>query len=103
MFGAVFGRWWRVTLLASALGWPLLLVVTGAMSIEPALLGASALAVLNTGAGVLIHRGILHAGRTLWRGAGPPIRLRGLPSRPTGPAMDGREGSAPGTRRPGPS
>src|SRR5260370_37747603 len=72
MFGAVFGRWWRVTLLASALGWPLLLVVTAAMSIEPALLGASALAVLNTGAGVLIHRGILHAGRTLWRGARPP-------------------------------
>jgi len=74
MFGAVFGRWWRVTLLASALGWPLLLVVTGAMSIEPALLGASALAVINTGAGVLIHRGILHAGRALWRAAGSSVR-----------------------------
>src|SRR5258707_5360099 len=101
MFGAVFGRWWRVTLLASALGWPLLLVVTGAMSIEPALLGASALAVLNTGAGVLIHRGILHAGRTLWRAAGPSIGVRELPSRPTGQDMNGREGSSPATGSPG--
>jgi hypothetical protein len=74
MFGAVSGRWWRVTFLASALGWPLLLLVTGAWSIEPALLGASALAVLNTGAGVLIHRGILHAGRALWRAAGSSVR-----------------------------
>src|SRR5260221_1366235 len=103
MFGAVFGRWWRVTLLASALGWPLLLVVTGAMSIEPALLGASALAVLNTGAGVLIHRGILHAGRTLWRAAGPSIGMRELPSSPTGPDMNGREGSSPATRSPRPA
>src|SRR5258708_14080197 len=103
MFGAVFGRWWRVTLLASALGWPLLLVVTGAMSIEPALLGASALAVLNTGAGVLIHRGILHAGRTLWRAAGPSIGMRELPSRPTGQEMNGRGVSSPATRSPGPA
>src|SRR5258708_16767428 len=101
MFGAVFGRWWRVTLLASALGWPLLLVVTAAMSIEPALLGASALAVLNTGAGVLIHRGILHAGRTLWRAAGPSIGMREVPSRPTGQGMNGRGGSSPAPRSPG--
>src|SRR5260370_41511225 len=101
MFGAVFGRWWRVTLLASALGWPLLLVVTGAMSIEPALLGASALAVLNTGAGVLIHRGILHAGRTLWRAAGPSIGGRKVPSRGTGQDMNGRGGSSPAPAPPG--
>src|SRR5258708_27649312 len=101
MFGAVFGRWWRVTLLASALGWPLLLVVTGAMSIEPALLGASALAVLNTGAGVLIHRGILHAGRTLWRPAGPSFGKRELPSQRTGHGMNGREGSSPAPRSAG--
>src|SRR5258708_8593205 len=102
MFGAVFGRWWRVTLLASALGWPLLLVVTGAMSIEPALLGASALAVLNTGAGVLIHRGILHAGRTLWRAAGPSIGRRKLPSRRTSPDINGRGGPSPPPPPPGP-
>ncbi len=67
MIGAVFGRWWRVTLLVSALGWPVLLVVTGAMSIGPALAGAAGVAVLNTGAGVLIHQGILRGGRKLRR------------------------------------
>ena len=67
LFGAVFGRWWRVTLLVSALGWPVLLVASGAMSIGPALVGATGLAVLNTGAGVLIHQGILRGGRKLRR------------------------------------
>ena len=67
MVGAIFGRWWRVTLLVSAIGWPVLLVVTGAMSIGPALAGAAGLAVLNSGAGVLIYQGILRGGRKLRR------------------------------------
>ncbi len=65
MVGALFGRWWRVTLLVSAVGWPVLLVVTGAMSPGPVLAGAAGLAVLNTGAGVLLHQGIRHGGRKL--------------------------------------
>jgi hypothetical protein len=67
LFGAIFGRWWRVTLLVSAIGWPVLLVVTGAMSAGPALAGAAGLAVLNTGAGVLLHQGIRRGGRKLRR------------------------------------
>jgi hypothetical protein len=67
VIGAVFGRWWRVTLLVSAVGWPVLLVVTGAMSPGPALVGAAGLAVLNTGAGVLFHQGLLRGGRKLRR------------------------------------
>jgi hypothetical protein len=67
MVGAVFGRWWRVALLASAIGWPVLLVVTGAMSIGPALAGAAGLAVLNSGAGVLLHQGIRRGGQKLRR------------------------------------
>ncbi len=67
LIGAVFGRWWRVTLLVSAVGWPVLLVVTGAMSPGPALVGATGVAVLNTGAGVLLHQGILRGGRKLRR------------------------------------
>ena len=67
MIGAVFGRWWRVTLLGSAVGWPVLLVVTGAMNIGPALVGAAGLAVLNTAVGVLLHQGIRHGGRKLRR------------------------------------
>lgn len=72
LFG-VFGRWWRVTLVVSALGWPILLVATGVMSVEPGLVGASGLAVLNTGVGVLIHQGILWTGRRL-RGPWPRAR-----------------------------
>jgi len=67
LIGAVFGRWWRVTLLVSAVGWPVLLVVTGAMSIRPALAGVAGLAVLNAGAGVLVHQVILRGGRQLRR------------------------------------
>ncbi len=67
LIGAVFGRWWRVTLLVSAVGWPVLLVATGTMSIRPALVGVAGLAVLNAGAGVLLHQGILRGGRPLRR------------------------------------
>jgi hypothetical protein len=67
LIGAVFGRWWRVTLLVSAVGWPVLLVVTGAMGIGPALVGVAGLAALNAGVGVLLHQGILHGGRKLRR------------------------------------
>jgi hypothetical protein len=66
LFGLVFGRWWRLSLIAAALGWPVLLVATDVMSVEPGLLGASGLAVANTVVGVLIHQGILRAIRTLW-------------------------------------
>ena len=50
-FGAVFGRWWRAALPASAVAWPALLLATGTMSLEPALIGAAGLAALNTAAG----------------------------------------------------
>ncbi|PZG11978.1 hypothetical protein C1I95_26845 [Micromonospora craterilacus] len=58
LFGLVFGRWWRSTLVVAALGWPVLLVVTDALDVEPRLLTAAVLAVGNAGAGVLIHQGI---------------------------------------------
>jgi len=74
MIGAIFGRWWRVTLLVSAVGWPILLAATGAMSVGPALLGVSGLAVLNTGAGVLFHQIILRGGRRLRRAMATCLR-----------------------------
>ena len=67
LFGLVFGRWWRLSLAAAALAWPVVLVATGVMSVEPGLLVASALAVANTGVGVLIHQGILRMVWKLWR------------------------------------
>jgi hypothetical protein len=40
LFGLIFGRWWRLSLIAAAIGWPLLLVATGVMRLSPGLLGA---------------------------------------------------------------
>jgi hypothetical protein len=69
LFGLIFGRWWRVTLVAAALGWPLLLVVTDVAGIDSTLIGAGALAVVNAGVGVLVHQGVLLAYRRLRRPA----------------------------------
>ncbi|PYC67885.1 hypothetical protein C7C45_19815 [Micromonospora arborensis] len=65
MFGLIFGRWWRLSLIAAALGWPVLLAADDVMSVGPGLLGASGLAIANTGVGVLIHQGILRMMRVL--------------------------------------
>jgi len=65
LFGLVFGRWWRFCLIAAALGWPVLLVVSDVMTAEIGLLGATGLAVINTGIGVLVHQGSLRAVRLL--------------------------------------
>ncbi len=54
----LFGRWWRMSLFAAALGWPVLLVAVDVMNVGPELLGAAGLAIANTGVGVLIHQGV---------------------------------------------
>ncbi|BAL87993.1 hypothetical protein AMIS_27730 [Actinoplanes missouriensis 431] len=56
LFGLVFGRWWGWSLVAAAVGWPVLLAATGVMPVGAALLGASALAVTNTAVGVCVHQ-----------------------------------------------
>jgi hypothetical protein len=65
LFGLVFGRWWRFSLFAAAVGWPVVLLATGVMSVEAGLVGASALAVINASAGVSIHQVILRVMRRL--------------------------------------
>ena len=65
LFGLAFGRWWRLSLIAAALGWPVLLVVSDVMDVEVGLVGAAGLAVINTGIGVLVHQGSLRAVRLL--------------------------------------
>jgi hypothetical protein len=64
LVGVLLGRWWKVALVVAALGWPLLLVATGVVGIGPGLLVASALAVVNAGAGVLAHQGVLQVYRS---------------------------------------
>jgi hypothetical protein len=56
-----------LSLIVAALGWPVLLVANGVMSVEPGLLGASGLAIANAGVGVLIHQGVLRMIRKRWR------------------------------------
>lgn len=67
LFGAIFGRWWLTTLVAAALGWPLLLVVNDVVEVDANLIGAAALAAANAGVGVLVHQGLLHLYRHLRR------------------------------------
>ncbi len=58
LYGLVFGRWWRATLIAATIGWPVLLLSTGVMHAGTGLLGAAGLAIINTGVGVGIHQGV---------------------------------------------
>jgi hypothetical protein len=57
LFGLVFGRWWRLSLIAAAIGWPVLLLATGTVAGGADLIGAAGLAIANAGAGVAIHQG----------------------------------------------
>ncbi|HEX6578191.1 MAG TPA: hypothetical protein VF082_07470 [Jiangellaceae bacterium] len=59
VFGLVFGHWWRLSLVAAAVSWPVLLVATDVMDAEVGLLGAAGLAVINAGIGALVHQGVL--------------------------------------------
>lgn len=65
--GLVFGRWPLVTLVAAAVLWPVVLVATGVIGFESQLLAAAGLAVVNAGAGVLVHQGIRWAAGRLRR------------------------------------
>jgi len=56
LFGLVFGRWWRATLIVSAIGWPVLLIATGVDDRIGFAIGAAVLAAANAGVGVLVHR-----------------------------------------------
>ncbi|MEV6302705.1 hypothetical protein AB0M02_25055 [Actinoplanes sp. NPDC051861] len=58
VFGMLAGYWWRRALVGAAVGWPLILWVTGVMDLGFGMLGAALLAVVNTGVGVLINQGV---------------------------------------------
>jgi hypothetical protein len=71
LIGLVFGHWWRVLIPVAAVGWPVLLIVTGVDSGFVFALGAAAFAVANVLVGVLVFqaswlmvRGITTATRT---------------------------------------
>ena len=71
LFGLVFGRWWKPTLLVGAIFWPLILMWDGVYRdiIDPDVsttggpigftIGAALLGFFNTGLGVALHQGVL--------------------------------------------
>jgi hypothetical protein len=75
VFGLVFGRWWRITLLAAAVGWPLLLVAIGIVAPYEAdtVAVAAIFAVINTAVGVLPHQVCLQTYRLLRRRTANPV------------------------------
>ena len=74
VLGLVVGRWWRIALVIGALGWPVALLTTNVMDLEPGLLGAAALGMVNTGLGTLIHQGALRLVRRFaGRGSGAKV------------------------------
>ncbi len=67
LVGLILGRWWWGALASAAIGWPLVLVATDVMRLEPGLVAAAGLAVANAGVGVLAHQGALRGVRQLRR------------------------------------
>lgn len=63
LFGLIFGRWWRLSLVVAAVGWPALLVAGDIMYADVGLVVAAGLAIVNTEVGVLIHQGLLQTVR----------------------------------------
>jgi len=63
LVGLVLGRWWRTTLVAATLGWPILLLADGL--IEPGwnIAAAAGLSAANTAAGIVVHQAIRWAVR----------------------------------------
>ncbi len=70
LFRALFGRWPGAALVAAAIAWPILLVVTGVMDVEGGLLAAAGLSAANAVVGVVVHQGTLFGVRRLRRQAG---------------------------------
>ena len=67
LFGLVFGRFWRTSLVVATVAWPLLLLADGTIDVGLGVVAAAALASLNAGLGVLVHQGVLHGVRGLGR------------------------------------
>lgn len=65
LLGLVLGRWPAAAIVSALIGWPAVLAVSGAMHVEPALVGAAGLAVANVVLGILVHQMCMGAVRRL--------------------------------------
>lgn len=71
VFGLIFGRWWRSSLVIAAVAWPIVLVATDVARLESVLFGAAGLAVVNAMVGVGVHQTMLFTVRWLRRQPSP--------------------------------
>ena len=62
LFGLLAGRWWKTALVAGAVGWAFVLLVTGVIGLD-GVPGAMLLGLLNTAVGVGIHQGVVRRAR----------------------------------------
>lgn len=56
LFGLVAGRWWKTSLVAGTIGWPLLLLAQDILRTPREVLDAAALGLVNTLVGVAVHQ-----------------------------------------------
>jgi hypothetical protein len=76
LFGLVFGRWWRSTLIVGTVGWPVLLLTGDILQSAQEVAGAAALGFANTLVGVSVHQLVLRVVRNERRARRAPARHR---------------------------
>lgn len=65
LFGMILGRWWKTSLLAGTLFWPLLLWFDGVVLTPAEAVAAAGLGLLNTLLGVAVHQVLLRLLRVI--------------------------------------
>jgi hypothetical protein len=74
--GLAFGKWWRVSIPAAVIGWPVLLLATGVVSDLTHFVGAAWFGLINVTVGVFVFQG----GRLVTQALGRAFR--GVSGRP---------------------
>lgn len=59
LFGLLLGRWWKFALIVGTSAWTVILWSQGLLATPTEILGAAALALVNTAIGVMAHQLVL--------------------------------------------
>lgn len=77
LVGFVLGRWWRVVIPAAAIGWAVLLIVTGVNSGLSFAVAAAFLGAINVGVGAVVFQAARLTFRILLRSHRQDARSQG--------------------------
>lgn len=77
LVGLVLGRWWRVVIPAAAIGWAVLLIVTGVDSGLSFAVAAALLGAINAAVGVVVFQAARLTFRNLLRSHRQDARSQG--------------------------